>query len=760
MNTPNPPPPRPADWPAPGPIDLTVHDLPHASSTMEWWYTNAHIVAADGRRLALFTSFFRMLRSYDEATERAEHIHFLTWALTDLDGEAYYQTSLVDPASPEIALERLEKSKTLKDPLLRRAAREIFERDAVPRPDVKLSRPARVSLERLELDYDGNTFTKVDDGRYALRLSSTDGKVGCDLVVTLQKPPVRHGDDGVVRGVSGEDMFYYYVPRCGLSGSVTLDGQTQPIASGSAWYDHEFGCPPPAAPDADPAPADAGDAEFTDRIAWNWVSVQLDDGWEISGYDLFDTEAEMSGVGRWLNLTAPDGARHQYKDFAFTPRATWTSTRTFNDYPVAWTLTVPGTGIELAVDAELVNQEFITTVSKPAFWEGRIRASGMRSGAPVAGIGFVERSGFMVAENLNEFFKAVSRMTQRSVDWFLPREPTEKHRIDLIGGADHPHYVDGVDGDQYARALIHPIRDIIDRGGKAWRSYMAVACCDVVGGDSTPHSRWLALPELLHVGSLIIDDVQDRSLTRRGGPTAHQRYGDAIAINAGNVAYFLGQLCVYGASISAEQKLRVYDIYFEALRAAHAGQALDIDGFASLMPHIVESGDGALIEARVLAVHRLKSAAPASALARIGAILGGGSAEQIRALDIYLERLGIAFQIMDDVLNLEGFEDDLKDCGEDLREGKVTFPVAKAMSLLDAAGRRELWDIVGSHPQERERIGRAIAIIDGCGGLSGSRQQAQDMVEEGWRILDAAVEDSFVKLVIRAFGWYVLERHY
>ena len=67
--------------------------------------------------------------------------------------------------------------------------------------------------------------------------------------------------------------------------------------------------------------------------------------------------------------------------------------------------------------------------------------------------------------------------------------------------------MDGVDLEQYARTLIHPIREIIDRGGKAWRSYAALTCCDIVGGDSRKFVEWLAMPELMHVGSLIVDDV-------------------------------------------------------------------------------------------------------------------------------------------------------------------------------------------------------------------------------------------------------------
>src|SRR5207237_565922 len=144
-----------------------------------------------------------------------------------------------------------------------------------------------------------------------------------------------------------------------------------------------------------------------------------------------------------------------------------------------------------------------------------------------------------------------------------------------------------------------------------------------------------------HVGSLIVDDVQDRSEVRRGKPAAHVIYGDAIAINAGTACYFMGHGLLRGSDVSNAVKLRLYDTYFEALRAGHAGQAFDIDGLDSEMPKIVEQGDGSYAERRVLAVHRLKTAAPAGALARMGALVGGGSEEQIEGVGQFFESVGL-----------------------------------------------------------------------------------------------------------------------
>jgi geranylgeranyl pyrophosphate synthase len=304
------------------------------------------------------------------------------------------------------------------------------------------------------------------------------------------------------------------------------------------------------------------------------------------------------------------------------------------------------------------------------------------------------------------------------------------------------------------------VREVTDRGGKGWRSYAALVCCDVVKGDSRKFAEWLAIPELIHVGSLVVDDIEDRSVVRRGGPCAHLLHGDAIAINSGTAAYFLCERLLRRSLVSDEKKLALYDLYFEAMRAGHAGQAIDLSGFAKLMPAIVERGDGAMLEQRVLAVHRLKTAAPASALARMGAVAGGGSAAQIEAVGGYFEAVGLAFQIIDDVLNLRGFGGNLKQRGEDISHGKVTLPIAKAMSRLDANERLALWSSVSRKPEDPAVVASVIAQLEACGAIDACVSQANALVEGAWALLDPVVEDSFAKIMLRAFGWFVLERHY
>ena len=175
----------------------------------------------------------------------------------------------------------------------------------------------------------------------------------------------------------------------------------------------------------------------------------------------------------------------------------------------------------------------------------------------------------------------------------------------------------------------------------------------------------------------------------------------------------------------------------------------------------LDSGDFASLEKQVLAIHRLKTAAPASALARMGGVAGGGTRAQIEAVGRYFDALGLAFQIVDDVLNLRGFKGDLKTKAEDLTHGKVTMPVARAFSLLKSdAERRRLWFLVAMKSNDPAVLSEAVGLIEGCGALEGCMRDAKKLVEDAWSALTPLVEDSLAKVMLRAFGWYVLERHY
>jgi geranylgeranyl pyrophosphate synthase len=401
-------------------------------------------------------------------------------------------------------------------------------------------------------------------------------------------------------------------------------------------------------------------------------------------------------------------------------------------------------------------------ISDPAFWEGTVRASGRRGNDRVGARGWLECKGFGHA-NLDAFYSAVSREVRARLAETLPLAPSgaDAERWMVRGPrGSRPTSNPELDPGRLAASLVAPIRDIADRGGKGWRSYAALACIDVVGGDSRRFLHWLVMPEIVHVGSLIVDDVEDESALRRGAPSCHVRHGVPRAINAGTAAYFLAEPPVDQDDLTPEAKLEIYRLYFDAMRAGHAGQALDLDDVSELADRAAHAGDTTALERHVMAVHRLKTAVPAGMFARAGAVLGGGTPQQVERLGAFFEAVGLAFQIMDDVLNVRGFERNLKQRGEDIAQGKVTLPVVKAFGLLPAERRAWLWRTLAPRPSAPDQIEAIARCLEECGALDACSSLARSVVERAWAELDPVLPDSQFKLMFRAFSWYVLERHY
>jgi geranylgeranyl pyrophosphate synthase/predicted secreted hydrolase len=777
-----------ADWPSSiGPINLGEHDGPHKSSVTEWWYYNSHVTTDTGVDLSIFAAFFRICKHVDPKTGKKSYAHALNWAISDTKNKTYTSDILLDRDSPQMVLKQIkEGKKQVGDKKLRAAMREVLEKGNVPLPDRMFKKDANVPFGKLNLDYENATVTKRSDGAYIVNALHSDGEEsGFSLAFLPQKPAVRHGKDGVVAGHDGDDMFYYFIPRCEVTGTVKLNGETQTITKGQGWYDHEFGGKMPE--------------EGADRMnyAWNWAAVQLDNKYEITAAILVNPENGELMETRTVTID-PKGRRYKSTDMQLLGSDVWTSVKTFRSFPTAWNLKIPSDKTDLMLVADFPDQEFVTLIAKPSYWEGRCTVTGTFRGEKVTGIAYVERNGFDKMPDLGAFFKNVGKQVRQSVQDMYPDMPTREQARDLIATKDTDYYLKGVPMDVLQKTLIAPVREIADRGGKSWRSYGALACCDVVGGDSRQFVKWLAMPEFMHVGSLIVDDIQDKSEERRGGKCAHLIYGEPLSINAGTAAYFMCEHLIKAPGLSADTLNKVYQLYFSCLRGGHAGQALDIYGLDYLMPEAIEKGESAVLEERSLAIHMLKTAVPAGTLARMGALVGGGTPEQVEAVGKYFEGVGLAFQIMDDVLNLRGLffnakidqsaEEDatanvvteifgrddqkaklkeqqkgkkkkaMKVLGEDIMCGKVTMPVAKAMGLMGLQQRQKLWKTIESKPQDQATVNQVIKELEDVGAVQECVVQANKLVEDAWAALDPIVPDSFSKMMLRSFGWFVVRR--
>ncbi|HIH97555.1 MAG TPA: hypothetical protein HA346_00865, partial [Thermoplasmata archaeon] len=311
----------PSDWPGPGPVDRMIHDLPHLplrSPALEWWYVDGHLKTDDGEELSLFASFFRMAWGLNKVTGEIEYYHAVTWALSDVNGKVCHTDSLVDKRAPEVGLEWIRQGRGARDPCLNRAIAEVLKKGHIPTPDHVFEGSVHIGEKSLKLNYGSAQFEGLGDGSYHLHLFNSRENTGCDLMFYPEKQPVRHGKDGIVRGThEKEEMFYYFISRLRLTGTVTLNGREQPV-SGSGWYDREFG-------------GQYGtEIKSLSETAWNWTGIHLDDGSDLTAYSFFRRETGEP-LEEYLILVGPEGRRIFSPSFKFEPVRWWRSTRTFLD---------------------------------------------------------------------------------------------------------------------------------------------------------------------------------------------------------------------------------------------------------------------------------------------------------------------------------------------------------------------------------------------------------------------------------------------
>ena len=293
-------------------------------------------------------------------------------------------------------------------------------------------------------------------------------------------------------------------------------------------------------------------------------------------------------------------------------------------------------------------------------------------------------------------------------------------------------------------------------GGKRLRpafccwGYLAAA-----GGSEVPAPvlRAAASLDLLHVSALVHDDVMDGSATRRGVPAAHVQLAERHAAGAGRGgaeafgragAILLGDLLLmwsvelFNDCGAAPAALAAAQPLLAAMRSeVTGGQYLDIT--AQTRQPLQARSDPESVLAQVRRVVEYKTARYTVVRPlQVGAALGGASPELLAGLARYGSPLGRAFQYRDDVLGVFGDEAVTgKPAGDDLREGKLTVLIAKAMGAASLADAERLDALLGS-PLSTADVAAARSVISGSGALAATEQEIEDATSEALLALDEA----------------------
>ena len=335
----------------------------HPSFDSEWWYYTGNLFTAAGRHFGFDLTFFRRSRAAGgsagtEARAKAspagaaapsawdlDQIWIAHFTVTDTRGERFLVDERVNRSGPGIAGADAGK-------------RRIWN--------------GNWSVE----------WRPGDEDRPVQMLTAMHPDAALRLTLEPRKPVVVHGRDGVSRKVAGDPRtvsHYLSFTRLAAAGTLTVADEEFEVG-GLAWMDHEF----------------FSDYPMEDKVGWDWMSIQLEDGADLMLFGLRDA-AGRHGPDVTGALVDPDGGVRPigWGGAALRPGRRWRSGATGAGYPVEWRVAVPALDLRLDLRPRLDGQEvFAERGLLPPYWEGAILVSGEREGRRAAGVGYLEMTGY------------------------------------------------------------------------------------------------------------------------------------------------------------------------------------------------------------------------------------------------------------------------------------------------------------------------------------------------------------------------------
>ena len=277
---------------------------------------------------------------------------------------------------------------------------------------------------------------------------------------------------------------------------------------------------------------------------------------------------------------------------------------------------------------------------------------------------------------------------------------------------------------------------IVSAGGKRLRPLLTLACARLCGYRGDRQVAIAAVVEFIHTATLLHDDVVDASELRRGRDTANAVWGNKPAILVGDFLFARAfQLMVEDGS------LRVLDILSRAASVIAEGE----------VHQLMTANDTATSEENYLAVIEAKTAALFAAASRVGAVLAERTLDDELALERFGHNLGVAYQLIDDMLDFSARQTELgKTVGDDFRDGKITLPIVIAFARGDAEERAFWRRTLESGEQETGDLDRAVRILERRGALAETLARARAYAGAAIDALDRFADSPLRRALVEA----------
>jgi len=328
----------------------------------------------------------------------------------------------------------------------------------------------------------------------------------------------------------------------------------------------------------------------------------------------------------------------------------------------------------------------------------------------------------------------------------LDQTATKPHERLAVALADDLHAVNEMIrtrmASKHAPRIPEVTAHLVEAGGKRLRPMLTLAAARMCGYDGPYHVHLAATVEFIHTATLLHDDVVDESAQRRGRPTANLLWDNTSSVLVGDYLFARSfQLMVETGS------LRVLDILANAAATIAEGEVLQLTAASDL----------GTTEETYLKVVRGKTAALFSAAMEVGGEIADQDAATKQALFDYGDSLGIAFQIVDDLLDLGGTEAIGKNIGDDFRERKLTLPIIRTVAQADTDEMAFWTRTIAKGQQQDGDLDHAIGLLKKHGALVSTREDALIWAERAKSALDPLPNSSYREMLIDLAD-YVVER--
>jgi geranylgeranyl pyrophosphate synthase len=342
-------------------------------------------------------------------------------------------------------------------------------------------------------------------------------------------------------------------------------------------------------------------------------------------------------------------------------------------------------------------------------------------------------------------------LIDKAIEKYIPRIFSKKALIFKVNPPKYAYNIEAIN-----KAVAEPIWEFLDRGGKRWRPTLFLLICEALGKNPEEYVDYAIIPEVVHNGTLMIDDIEDASELRRGKPCTYKIYGLDVAVNAGNTMYYLPLLPLMEnrQKIGTEKLAKVYEIYVQEMISLSLGQAMDIAWHKGL------ANADQIGEKEYLQMCAYKTGTLARMAAKIAAVLADADDELVEKLGHFAESIGVAFQIQDDVLDLTGeeFAEKKGGRGQDITEGKRTLMVIHTLKVSKAQDKRRLIEILKMHTSDQKLRDEAIAIMQKYGSIDYAKNFARKILEESWKNVEKLLPESEAKEKLNVFARFLIER--